>query len=60
MFLYYAPKILGGMEALPLAAGRGIRAMQEAINVTNIQLHQFGPDFAVEGYLHDVYAEPRP
>ncbi len=56
VFLYYAPKILGGLEALPLAGGRGIRAMRDALPVRNIQLHQFGPDFAVEGYLHNVYS----
>ncbi|MBI2817993.1 MAG: bifunctional diaminohydroxyphosphoribosylaminopyrimidine deaminase/5-amino-6-(5-phosphoribosylamino)uracil reductase RibD [Acidobacteria bacterium] len=60
VFLYYAPKILGGIEALPLAGGRGIRAMRDALPVKNVQLHHFGSDFAVEGYLHDVYSEPRP
>jgi len=55
VFLYYAPKILGGLDALPMAGGRGIRAMRDALTVNKIQLHQFGPDFAVEGYLHDVY-----
>ena len=60
VFLYYAPKILGGLDALPLAGGRGIRAMRDALPVRNLQLHQFGPDFAVEGYLHDVYSEVRP
>ena len=63
VFLYYAPKILGGTESLPMAGGRGVRAMKDALTVKNIQVHKFGPDFAVEGYLHDVYAfesEPRP
>jgi diaminohydroxyphosphoribosylaminopyrimidine deaminase / 5-amino-6-(5-phosphoribosylamino)uracil reductase len=55
VFFYYAPKILAGRDALPMAAGRGIRAMRDAIPVRNIRHHQFGDDFAVEGYLHDVY-----
>jgi diaminohydroxyphosphoribosylaminopyrimidine deaminase / 5-amino-6-(5-phosphoribosylamino)uracil reductase len=60
IFLYYAPKLLGGLASLPLAGGRGIRAMREALSVKNIRLHRFGPDFAAEGYLHDIYAaEPR-
>jgi diaminohydroxyphosphoribosylaminopyrimidine deaminase/5-amino-6-(5-phosphoribosylamino)uracil reductase len=55
VFLYYAPKILGGLDSLPLAGGRGIRAMRDALAVSNIEVHRFGPDFAVEGYLRDVY-----
>ena len=62
VFLYYAPKILGGTDALPLAGGRGIRAMRDALPVRHIRHHQFGADFAVEGYLRDIYeiSEPRP
>ena len=55
VFLYYAPKILGGRESMPMAGGSGIRAMRDALPVKKIHLHQFGPDFAVEGYLHDIY-----
>ena len=57
VFLYYAPKILGGEDAVPLAGGRGFRDMAEAPQVRNIRLHRFGEDFAVEGYLKDPYAE---
>jgi diaminohydroxyphosphoribosylaminopyrimidine deaminase/5-amino-6-(5-phosphoribosylamino)uracil reductase len=61
VFLYYAPKILGGVDALPMAKGQGIRAMRDAIAVHNIRHHQFGDNFAIEGYLRDVYrSEPRP
>ena len=56
VFLYYAPKILGGRDSLPLAGGRGIRAMREALVVKNLRYYQFGPDVAVEGYLHKIYA----
>jgi diaminohydroxyphosphoribosylaminopyrimidine deaminase/5-amino-6-(5-phosphoribosylamino)uracil reductase len=60
VFLYYAPKILGGRDSLPLAAGGGIRAMKDALPVGKVRFHQFSADFAVEGYLHDVYpSEPR-
>lgn len=57
VFLYYAPKILGGLESMPLAGGRGIRAMRDAMAVSNLQVHRFGPDFALEGYLRDVYTD---
>ena len=55
VFLFYAPKILGGRDSLPLAGGRGLRAMRDALAVGRFRHHQFGPDFAIEGYLHELY-----
>jgi diaminohydroxyphosphoribosylaminopyrimidine deaminase / 5-amino-6-(5-phosphoribosylamino)uracil reductase len=55
VFFYYGPKILGGLEALPLAGGIGRRRRSDAIQVHGITLHPIPPDeFAVEGYL-DVH-----
>ncbi|MFB3829400.1 MAG: bifunctional diaminohydroxyphosphoribosylaminopyrimidine deaminase/5-amino-6-(5-phosphoribosylamino)uracil reductase RibD [Bryobacteraceae bacterium] len=52
VFLYYGPKILGGMQALPMAGGIGRRRRADAIRVRGVRLHQIPPDeFAVEGYL---------
>jgi len=56
VFLYYAPKILGGRDSLPMAGGRGVRAMRDALPVHSIRRYDFGEDFAIEGYLRDVYA----
>jgi diaminohydroxyphosphoribosylaminopyrimidine deaminase / 5-amino-6-(5-phosphoribosylamino)uracil reductase len=55
VFLYYAPKILAGTGSIPFAAGGGFSRMSEAAYVKSIQLHRFGEDFAVEGYLRDPY-----
>ena len=57
VFLYYAPKLLGGAESLSLAGGAGIRSMRDALPVEKIRLHHFGPDFAVEGYLRNIYGD---
>jgi len=57
IFLYYAPKILGGTGSLPFASGSGFRRVSEAATIRNIQLHRFGEDFAVEGYIKDPYRE---
>jgi diaminohydroxyphosphoribosylaminopyrimidine deaminase / 5-amino-6-(5-phosphoribosylamino)uracil reductase len=55
VFFYYGPKILGGLEALPLAGGIGRRRRADAIRVHRISIHQIPPDeFAVEGYV-DVH-----
>ena len=57
VFFYYAPKILGGLEALPLAGGIGRRRRADAIRVRNVTIHPIPPDeFAVEGYLN-VYGD---
>src|SRR5581483_8194191 len=57
IFFYYGPKILGVLEALPLAGGIGRRRRSDAIRVTGVTLHQIPPDeFAVEGYV-DVHRD---
>ena len=57
VFLYYAPKILAGSGSIPFAAGPGFLHMSQAAQVNHIQLHRFGEDFAVEGYVRDPYGE---
>jgi diaminohydroxyphosphoribosylaminopyrimidine deaminase/5-amino-6-(5-phosphoribosylamino)uracil reductase len=55
IFFYYGPKILGGLEALPLAGGIGRRRRADALRVRRVAIHPIPPDeFAVEGYL-DVH-----
>jgi diaminohydroxyphosphoribosylaminopyrimidine deaminase / 5-amino-6-(5-phosphoribosylamino)uracil reductase len=56
VFLYYAPKILGGSDSVPFAAGEGFRGMSDAAYLNSFCLHRFGEDFAVEGYLRDPYS----
>ena len=50
MRVFLAPKIAGfkGVAAAP-------NGFQAACELHNISMAQFGADFAVEGYLHDVY-----
>lgn len=57
VFLYYAPKILAGTGSVPFAAGAGFPRMSDAAQVKCVSIHQFGEDFAVEGYLRDPYAD---
>jgi diaminohydroxyphosphoribosylaminopyrimidine deaminase/5-amino-6-(5-phosphoribosylamino)uracil reductase len=67
VFLFYAPKIAGAVAA-PLAtlprkrdgvafapANTARKKNSSGGVLSNLILHRFGPDFAVEGYLHDVY-----
>jgi diaminohydroxyphosphoribosylaminopyrimidine deaminase/5-amino-6-(5-phosphoribosylamino)uracil reductase len=52
IFFYYAPKILGGMQSLPVAGGIGRRRRVDAIRFHGVKLHTIAPDeFAVEAFL---------
>jgi diaminohydroxyphosphoribosylaminopyrimidine deaminase/5-amino-6-(5-phosphoribosylamino)uracil reductase len=52
IFFYYAPKILGGMQSLPVAGGAGRRRRVDAIRFRDVELHSIAPDeFAVEAWL---------
>jgi diaminohydroxyphosphoribosylaminopyrimidine deaminase/5-amino-6-(5-phosphoribosylamino)uracil reductase len=52
VFLYYAPKILGGLQSLPMAGGIGRLRRVDAIRLERVELHTIPPDeFAVEAYV---------
>ncbi len=52
MLVYYAPKILGGLDSLPMAGGVGRRSRSGAIRLHNLRTFMVGEDeFAVEAYL---------
>lgn len=53
MILFYAPRVLGSVT-IPVAR-HCARPIGKIPMLNNITLHRFGPDFAVEGYFHDVY-----
>jgi diaminohydroxyphosphoribosylaminopyrimidine deaminase/5-amino-6-(5-phosphoribosylamino)uracil reductase len=57
VFFYYAPKILASEESVSFAAGDRFRQMEETLLLKHLQLHRFGDDFAVEGYLRNPYDE---
>jgi diaminohydroxyphosphoribosylaminopyrimidine deaminase / 5-amino-6-(5-phosphoribosylamino)uracil reductase len=52
IFFYYAPKILGGLQSIPVAGGPGRRSRTDAIRLRNLKVHQITPEeFAVEAWL---------
>ncbi len=56
IFFYYAPKILGGMQSLPVAGGAGRRRRKDAIRFHGIQLHPIASDeFAVEAWTNKEF-----
>ena len=51
IFFYYAPKILGGTQSLPVAGGAGRRRRADAIQFHDVKLHSITADeFAVEAW----------
>jgi diaminohydroxyphosphoribosylaminopyrimidine deaminase/5-amino-6-(5-phosphoribosylamino)uracil reductase len=54
MRVFFAPKVagFGGMSTGAATTPNGFQTARELHDLT---MAQFGPDFAVEGYLHDVY-----
>ncbi|MGB7603616.1 MAG: dihydrofolate reductase family protein, partial [Candidatus Sulfotelmatobacter sp.] len=55
IFLYYAPKILALDGSIPFASRAALRGTILIPQIKHLQLHRFGEDFAVEGYLRDPY-----
>lgn len=52
VFLYYAPKLLGGLQSLPVAGGLGKRRRADAMLLHGLKLHPMGMDeFAVEAWV---------
>ncbi len=52
IFFYYAPKILGGMQSLPVAGGIGRMRRADAIRFRDVRLHSItANEFAVEAWL---------
>ena len=52
IFFYYAPKILGGTQSLPVAGGVGRRRRADAIRMDRLQLHAItSQEFAVEAWV---------
>jgi diaminohydroxyphosphoribosylaminopyrimidine deaminase/5-amino-6-(5-phosphoribosylamino)uracil reductase len=51
IFFFYAPKILGGDDGVPICSGAGARLMRECIGIHDIAVHRLGDDVLIEGYV---------
>jgi diaminohydroxyphosphoribosylaminopyrimidine deaminase/5-amino-6-(5-phosphoribosylamino)uracil reductase len=50
LYFFYAPKLLGGDDGVPICRGPGQARMQDSLNVNHITVHRFGEDVMIEGY----------
>jgi len=46
---FVAPKIVGGLDAVPAVAGTGIARMDRALELTDVSIRSVGPDWLVRG-----------
>ena len=52
ILFYYAPKLLGGLQSLPVAGGSGRLRRTDAIQLDRVKLTAIPPDeFSVEAYV---------
>ena len=53
VYMFYAPKIYGGDDGVPICAGPGVDLMGQSIRLKDISVHRFEDDVMIEGYLSD-------
>ena len=51
IFFFFAPKILGGDDGVPICKGQGADLMGDCIPVKDITVRQFGNDVMIQGYI---------
>lgn len=50
LYLFKAPKLLGGGDGIPMASGPGVKTMNESIGIRDLRIRRFGDDVLFEGY----------
>jgi diaminohydroxyphosphoribosylaminopyrimidine deaminase/5-amino-6-(5-phosphoribosylamino)uracil reductase len=48
---FYAPKILGGDDGIPICSGKGAELMSHSIALKDITVQRFDNDVLIEGYV---------
>jgi diaminohydroxyphosphoribosylaminopyrimidine deaminase/5-amino-6-(5-phosphoribosylamino)uracil reductase len=49
-FIFKAPKILGGEDGVPMAAGQGPEKMDQCLYLKDLEVRRFGGDILITGY----------
>jgi diaminohydroxyphosphoribosylaminopyrimidine deaminase/5-amino-6-(5-phosphoribosylamino)uracil reductase len=50
--MFVAPKLVGGVDAVPALGGRGVARMADAVNLCDTTYRQIGEEIMVSGYVH--------
>lgn len=51
ILFFYAPKILGGDDGMPICRGSGPALMKDSIHLKHIRVQRFAEDVMIEGYI---------
>ncbi len=51
VLFFYAPKILGGDDGIPICQGQGPALMKDSIRLSGLRVRRFDPDVMIEGYI---------
>jgi diaminohydroxyphosphoribosylaminopyrimidine deaminase/5-amino-6-(5-phosphoribosylamino)uracil reductase len=51
VLFFYAPKILGGDDGIPICSGRGAELMGQSIALKDITVQRFDDDVLIQGYV---------
>ena len=51
LYLFFAPKILGGDDGVPMCRGRGPELMKDALGLDRVEVQRFDQDILIKGYL---------
>jgi len=51
LYLFYAPKLLGGDDGIPMCRGTGPERMRDALAVQDLEVLRFDADVLLQGYL---------
>ena len=52
VLFFYAPKILGGDDGVPMCGGPGPERMRDSLRLHRMEVERVGADVLVSGYLH--------
>ena len=54
VLFFYAPKILGGDDGVPICSGPGPEQMSACVAVTDVSVQRFDDDVLIEGYIEKI------
>lgn len=52
LYLFFAPKILGGDDGVPMCRGKGPELMKDALGLDGVEVERFDQDILVKGYIN--------
>lgn len=50
--IFYAPKIIGGTDSIPVVGGEGAKNLADAIEIDTLTTKKFGNDILIQGYIN--------